>query len=185
MSHDLYFNFFTVQQILTQAFGMKKVCVKMVPNSLMNEHKNNRKDASIGLLDHVERSQNPSAIKHWPSGPHWKGVRILQPQVANHGFFEYDPEAKRQSQEWHTANFPLPRKARMSKYKMKSILICISFTVGGVVRKELEPPGQSGNEESPWKTQNTGDVCDQALHTLGCFSKTIQLDTRQSPSMNF
>jgi len=37
---------------------------------------------------------------------------------------EYDPETKRQSWEWHTANSPLPKKVRMSKSKIKSMLMC-------------------------------------------------------------
>ena len=37
--------------------------------------------------------------------------------------FYYDPETKRQSKERHTVSSPRPKKARMSKSKIKSILI--------------------------------------------------------------
>jgi len=37
--------------------------------------------------------------------------------------FEYDPEKKRQSSEWLTTESPQPKRARMSKSKMKSMLI--------------------------------------------------------------
>jgi len=52
---------------------------------------------------------------------------------------EYDPKTKRRSREWHTANSPHPKKARMSKSKIKSILICI-FDSQGIVPKEFVPP---------------------------------------------
>ena len=47
---------------------------------------------------------------------------------------EYDPETKRQIWEWHTANFPRPKKARMSKSKIKSMLICFLKVRGSSTR---------------------------------------------------
>jgi len=58
---------------------------------------------------------------------------------------EYDPETKRQSREWHTANSPRPKRARMSKSKIKSMLICF-FDSQVIVHKEFVPPGQTVNQ---------------------------------------
>ena len=55
------------------------------------------------------------------------------------------PETKHQSREWHTANSPRPKKARMSKSKIKSMLICF-FDSQGIVHKEFVPPGQIVNQ---------------------------------------
>jgi hypothetical protein len=55
---------------------------------------------------------------------------------------EYNPETKHQSQQWHTANSPCPKKARMSKSKVKSMLIFF-FNSEGIVHKEFVPPGSS------------------------------------------
>jgi len=59
--------------------------------------------------------------------------------------FGVDPETKCQSREWHTANSPRPRKARMGKSKIKLLLICF-FDSQGIIHKEYVPPGQTGNQ---------------------------------------
>ena len=101
---------------------------------------------------------------------------------------EHDTKTKRQSREWHTANSPRPKKARMSKSKIKLMLICF-FDSQGIVHKEFEPPGQTVNQTFIGKSlKDSGKgwhVCDQALHTLGSCTTTMPHVTQQSPSMNF
>ena len=58
------------------------------------------------------------------------------------GFSNMFPNTKRQSSEWHTSISPCPKKARMSKSKIKTTLICF-FDSQGVVHKEFVPPGQT------------------------------------------
>nr|CAH7733502.1 unnamed protein product [Callosobruchus chinensis] len=53
-------------------------------------------------------------------------------------FFHYDPETKRQSQQWLSPSAPRPLKARRSKSEVKAMLICF-FVNKGVVRKEFVP----------------------------------------------
>ena len=106
ISSDLNLNRFTAHQILTQDLNMRKVCAKMVPKNSTTEQKANRRD--VCLLDRPERE--PEFFSRFITGDEsW--------------ILEYDPETKRQSREWHTANSPRPKKARMSKFKIKSILI--------------------------------------------------------------
>ena len=58
--------------------------------------------------------------------------------------FKYNPETKRRSREWHTANSPRPKKAAMSKSKIKSMLICFCFFDSQeIVHKEFVPSGQT------------------------------------------
>ena len=100
ISSELYLNRFTVHQILKQGLDTRKVCAKMVPKNLATEQKANRRDVCLDLLDRLEREQESFS-------------RVIT------GFeswiLEYDPETKRQSRDWHTANSPRPKKARMSK----------------------------------------------------------------------
>lgn len=61
-------------------------------------------------------------------------------------FFQYDPETKRQSQQWLSPGSARPKKARMSKSKIKTMMICF-FDSKGVVHKEFVPPGQTVNHQ--------------------------------------
>ena len=100
----------------------------MVPKNLTTEQKANRRDVCLDLLDHLERE--PEFFSRVITGDEsW--------------ILEYDPETKRQSREWHTANYPRPKKARMSKSKIKSMVFFYSH---GIDHKEFVPPGQTVNQ---------------------------------------
>jgi len=130
ISSELNLNQFTIHQILTQDLNMKKVCAKMVPKNLTTEQKANRRDVCLDFLDRLERE--PEFFSHVITGDEsW--------------ILEYDSKTKRQSQEWQTANSPHPKKARMSKSKIKSMPICF-FDSQGIVHKEFVPPGQTVNQ---------------------------------------
>jgi len=58
--------------------------------------------------------------------------------------FDYDPETKWQSVEWHTKSSPHPKKACMSRSRVKTMII-VFFDSYGIVHKEFVPPGQTVN----------------------------------------
>ena len=125
---------------------MRKVCAKMVPKNLTIEQKANRRDVCLHLLDRLERE--PEFFRRVITGDE---LWIL----------EYDPETKAQSRGWHTANSPRPKKARMSKSKIKSMLFF--FWQSGnrpqgicATRAKCQSNFLSG---SPWKTQEKGGTC--------------------------
>ena len=100
---------------------MRKMCAKMVPKNLTTEQKANRRDVCLDLLGRLEKE--PEFFSRVITGDEsW--------------ILEYDPDTKRQSRGWHTANSPHPKKARMSKSKIKSMLICF-FDSQGIVHKDL------------------------------------------------
>ena len=121
ISSELNLNRFTVHQILTQGLGKRKVCAKMVPKNLMPEQKANQRDVCLDLLDRLER------VPEFFS-------RVITDDES--WILEYDPGTKRQSREWHTANSPRHKKARMSKSRTKSMLICF-LTVRGSFTRNL------------------------------------------------
>ena len=57
--------------------------------------------------------------------------------------FDCDTETKRQSEEWHTKSSPRPKKARMSRSRVKTMIIDFFFDSRGIVHKEFVPPGQT------------------------------------------
>jgi len=80
----------------------------MVPKNLTTEQKTSRRDVCLDLLDRLERE-----LEFFN--------RVITGDES--WILEYDPETKRLSRECHTANSPHPKKAIMSKSKIKSILI--------------------------------------------------------------
>ena len=152
---------------------MRKVCAKMVPKNLTTEQKANRRDVRLDLLDRLKRE--PEFFSRVVTGDE---LWIL----------EYHPETKRQSREWHTANFPRPKKARMSKSKIKSMLICFLTVLGSSTRNLCHRDKLSvklfiGKSLKDWG--KGWHVCDHALHALGCCTTTTPHVTRLSPSINF
>jgi len=78
----LNLNWFTVYQILTRDLGMRKFCAKKVPKTLTIEHKANRRDVCLDVLDHLERELE--IFSRFITGDEsW--------------ILDYDPETKRQS----------------------------------------------------------------------------------------
>jgi len=123
-------NHTTVHQILTQELAIRKLCAKIVPKNLTIEQKDNWKDVCLHLLQQMQSDRN--FFKNVITGDKtW--------------IFEYDPETKRQSKGWHTSASPCPKKARMSKPKVISMLNCF-FDSQGIVHTEFVPQGQTVNQ---------------------------------------
>lgn len=120
-----------VHRILTEDFNMRKVCAKMVPKVLNDDMKEQRVLACQELLEQCKN--DPGLLDRVVTGDEtW--------------IFEYDPESKRQSSEWHTQESPRPKKARMSKSRVEAMLI-VFFDKKGVVHSEFVPQGQTVNSQ--------------------------------------
>ena len=88
-----------IRRILTDHLHMRKLCAKLVPKNLFVEQKANRLDICQDLLGRLEIEPN-FLDKVITGDESW--------------VFDYDPETKRQSEEWHTKSSPRPKKARIS-----------------------------------------------------------------------
>ena len=120
----------TIRKILTEDLQMTKVCAKMVPKNLTCEQKMNRKDICSDIMERF--TDDPELIsKIITSDETW--------------IFLYDPETKRQSMHWKTPTSPRVKKARMSKSKLKVMLI-VFFDINGIIMIEWVPQGQTVNQ---------------------------------------
>jgi len=61
--------------------------------------------------------------------------------------YQFDPESKRQSMEWRSPSSPRPKKSRLQKSKVKTMLIAF-FDSDGIIHKEFVPAGQTVNSAS-------------------------------------
>ena len=60
--------------------------------------------------------------------------------------YAYDPETKLQSSQRKRPGSPRPKKARMQKSKLKTMLICF-FDQEGIVHREFVPPAMTVNAD--------------------------------------
>ena len=91
---------------------MRKVCAKLVPKVLTDEQKENRVSISRELLDRVRG--DPNFFEQVITGDEtW--------------VFEYDPETKRQSSEWHTTRVPLTKEGSNEQIKDEIDAHCFFF----------------------------------------------------------
>ena len=91
----------TVRKILTEDLDMRKVCAKMVPKELTEEQKQRRATVSQDLLER----QDDILGRVITGDETW--------------VYQYDPETKRQSAQWKTANSPRPKNFRQSTSRVK------------------------------------------------------------------
>jgi len=118
-----------VHRILTEHLHVRKICAKLVPKNFSVEHKANRLEICQDLLGKLEIE---------PIFLH-KVITGYESWV-----LDYDPETKWQSEEWHTKSSPRPKKARMSRSRVTTMII-VFFDRSGIVHKEFVPPGQTVN----------------------------------------
>ena len=85
--------------------------------------------------------------------------------------FNHNPETKWQSEEWHTKGSPHPKKARMSRSRVKTMII-VFFDIHGIVHKEFVPPRQTvimPSTKMSWNNfENGSSKSEGTLQMIGC-----------------
>ena len=116
----------TVRKILTEDLDMRKVCTKTAQKEPTEEQRQRRVTICQDLLEKQDDILG----------------RVITGDVT--WVCQYDPETKRQSTQWKTANSPLPKNFRRSKSRVKTMLL--PFYIRGMVHYEFVPTGQTVNE---------------------------------------
>lgn len=119
----------SIHRILTEKLNMRKVCSRFVPHRLTDDQKLLRIQHSKDIIKEAKKDKN-----------------FLYSIVTGDETwcFQYDPETKRQSAEWKRPDEPNPKKSRLEKSKVKTMLICF-YDSKGIIHKEFVPPGQTVN----------------------------------------
>lgn len=121
----------TVRKILHDELNMTKVCAKMVPKNLTQEQKDNRMNICSDIMNRL--TEEPDLLS--------KIITCDETWI-----FQYDPETKCQSMHWKTPESPRMKKARMSKSKLKAMLI-VFFDINGIIMIDWVPEGQTVNQK--------------------------------------
>lgn len=119
----------TIRKILSEDLDKRKICSRFVPHSLTPEQKKTRVDY---CKDFISTSDNDSNF--------FKSIVTGDETWC----FQYDPETKRQSMQWCSKGSPKPKKVRLQKSKIKTMLITF-FDSKGIIHKEFMPSGSTVN----------------------------------------
>jgi predicted nucleotidyltransferase len=117
----------TVRQILHDQLNMRKVSAKMVPKNLNQEQKDNCKNICSDITERI--TEQPDVLE--------KVITCNETWI-----FQYDPAIKTQSMHWKTLTSLRMKKARMSKSKVKAMII-VFFNIRGIIMVEWVPVGQT------------------------------------------
>nr|CAI5864484.1 unnamed protein product [Callosobruchus analis] len=121
----------SVQRILSEDLHMRRVAAKFVPRLLTGEQRERRLRACLELQDQLK--EDPEFFSKVITGDEsW--------------CYGYNPETKQQSSQWMAPGSPRPKKARLVKSNLKTLLICF-FDCRGVVHAELVLSGQTVNQQ--------------------------------------
>jgi len=106
--------------------------------------------------------------------------------------FDYEPETKRQSEEWHTKCSPRPKKARMSRSRVKT-MIAFSTAVALCTKnlylqhRQLIKP----STKKSWNDfENGSSESERILQTIGCCNTitrqlTLRFQFENAPASTF
>jgi hypothetical protein len=108
MTEEINLDRETARKVLTKDLGLRKISAKMVPRILSDDQKQRRLDVCSDFSRQMAEGNNflDRVIKDDES---W--------------CFRNYPETKRQNMQWKTSASPRPRKARMSRAQVKTMLI--------------------------------------------------------------
>ena len=104
IAEELNMNRETVRQSVKEDLGMRKISAKIVPRILSHAQKQRRLHIPSDLLRNAEKFDKViTGDETW--------------------CFQYDPETERQSMQWKTQNSPRPKKPRMCRQQVKTMLV--------------------------------------------------------------
>ena len=121
-----------VLRILKQDLGKRKLRARFIPHSLTPEQGEDRVTSCQDIIVMADADKN-FCNKIITGDETW--------------CFACDTETKRQSSEWAGETSPRPKKLKLQRSRIKTMLIIFFFDSQGVVHKEFVPEGKTVNAE--------------------------------------
>ncbi|XP_018307965.1 uncharacterized protein [Mycetomoellerius zeteki] len=127
---DLNIAYGSVQDIVVNDLGLRRVAAKLVPKELNFMQKRDCVDIAKDMISKAE--SDPTFIKRIITGDEtW--------------VYEYDTQSRHQASEWRAPNEPRPKKPRRFQSK-KKVMLTVFMDYNGIVHHEFLP-GQTVNKE--------------------------------------
>ncbi|XP_018314337.1 histone-lysine N-methyltransferase SETMAR-like [Mycetomoellerius zeteki] len=127
LAEDLNIAYGSVQDIIVNDLGLRRVAAKLVPKELNFMQKRDRVDIAKDMIS------DPTFIKRIITGDEtW--------------VYEYDTQSRHQASEWRAPNEPRPKKPRRFQSK-KKVMLTVFMDYNGIVHHEFLPEGQIVNKE--------------------------------------
>ena len=131
LAEDLNIAYGSVQDIVVNDLGLRRVAAKLVPKELNFMQKRDRVDIAKDMISKTE--SDPTFIKRIITGDEtW--------------VYEYDTQSRHQASEWRAPNEPRPKKPRRFQSKKKAMLT-VFMDYNGIVHHEFLSEGQTVNKE--------------------------------------
>ncbi|GBM28261.1 Mariner Mos1 transposase [Araneus ventricosus] len=132
IAEELKISLDSVSNIIHAHLQKPKICARFVPHKLSDEQKQHQMETCGDFIDACDR--NPQFLETIVTGDElW--------------CYQYVPEIKRQSMEWCSSSSPLPKKCRLTKSRIKTLLIAF-FDSNSLIHHEFVPAGTTVNAES-------------------------------------
>jgi len=120
-----------VLRTLKEDLGKRELCAHFVPHCLTPEQREDRVTSCKDIIAMAD-AEKIFLNKINTGDATW--------------CFAYDPETKRQSSEWVGVTYPRPKKLKIQRSRIKTMLI-VFFDSQGVVHKVFVPEGKTVNAE--------------------------------------
>jgi len=119
------------QRILTEQMNMHRITTKFVPRVLTHD----QKDSRVAICQELKETviNGPTLL-----------LNVITDDEST--VYDYDPETKLQSSQWKNPGSPRPKKARMQKSKLKTMLVYF-FDQERIIHREFVPPGMTVNAD--------------------------------------
>ncbi|GFO19279.1 histone-lysine N-methyltransferase SETMAR [Plakobranchus ocellatus] len=139
----------TVHEIFHDTLGYQKVCARLVPKMLMEDHKLQRVEISQRLLQRCQQDNGDEDTTHigvGPGGDFQANNNLFDNLITGDETWVHlnTPETKRDSMTWKHPSSPVTKKFKVQRSAAK-VMATVFWDAKGVILLDILPQGQCIN----------------------------------------